>query len=81
MQGNSKKKFGAIMAAAVAAVFMLVFIGTFILLMNGEETAGGNCTLAICIGVFMAMIIGVAVSLKQRFGEIESGEEDEARKY
>ena len=81
MQGNSKEKFGAAIAAAVIIVFMAIFIGAFVLLMKGEESAGGNAVLIAYIGIFAAIIIGVLVSLKQRFKEIRGGEEEEAKKY
>lgn len=81
MQGNSKKKTGAAISAAVIVVSLLAFIAAFVLLIKGDEAEGANCVLAIYIGVFAAMVIGVLVSLKKRFSEIESGEEEEAKKY
>ena len=81
MQGNSKKKIGAATAAVIIVGLMAIFIVSFILLMRGEESAGGNAILLAYIGIFAAIIIGVLVSLKQRFKEIKSGEEEEARKY
>ena len=81
MQGDSKKKTGAAISAAVIVVSLLAFIAAFVLLIKGDEAAGANWVLAIYIGVFAAMVIGVLVSLKKRFSEIESGEEEEAKKY
>ena len=81
MQGDSKKKTGAAISAVIVVVSLLAFIAAFVLLIKGDETDGAKCVLIVYIGIFAAMVIGVLVSLGRRFREIESGEEEEARKY
>ena len=81
MQGNSKKKLGSLIAASVILVLVAVLIVAFVLLINGEEAAGANGILWAYIAVLGAVIIGVLISLWQRFKEISKGEEEEAKKY
>ena len=81
MQGNSKKKWGSLIAASVILVLVAVLIVAFVLLINGEEAAGANGILWAYIAVLGAVIIGVLISLWQRFKEISKGEEEEAKKY
>ena len=81
MQGNSKKKMGSLIAAVVIIVLVAILIVAFVLLINGEENAGANGILWAYIAVLGAVIIGVLISLWQRFKEILKGEEEEAKKY
>ena len=81
MQGNSKKKWGALIAASVIIVLVAVLIVAFVLLINGKEDTGVNGILWAYIAVLGAVIIGVLISLWQRFKEISKGEEEEAKKY
>lgn len=81
MQGNFKKKLGSLIAASVIIVLVAVLIVAFVLLINGEEAAGANGILWAYIAVLGAVIIGVLISLWQRFKEISKGEEEEAKKY
>ena len=81
MQGNSKKKMASLIAAVVIIVLVAILIVAFVLLINGEENAGANGILWAYIAVLGAVIIGVLISLWQRFKEISKGEEEEAKKY
>ena len=81
MQGNSKKKWGSFIAASVIIVLVAVLIVAFVLLINGKEDTGVNGILWAYIAVLGAVIIGVLISLWQRFKEISKGEEEEAKKY
>ena len=81
MQGNSKKKMGSLIAAVVIIVLVAILIVAFVLLINGEDNAGANGILWAYIAVLGAVIIGVLISLWQRFKEISKGEEEEAKKY
>ena len=82
MQNDIKKKQGALIAAivviAVAVAYLAIF--TFGLLDSCESVV-----LAVVIGVYclliVAVIIGVMVALRQRMKEIDSGEEEDAKKY
>lgn len=81
MQGNSKKKWGSLIAASVIIVLVAVLIVAFVLLINDKEDTGVNGILWAYIAVLGAVIIGVLISLWQRFKEISKGEEEEAKKY
>ena len=81
MQGNSKKNWGSLIAASVIIVLVAVLIVAFVLLINGKEDTGVNGILWAYIAVLGAVIIGVLISLWQRFKEISKGEEEEAKKY
>ena len=78
---NNSKKVGAATAALVIVAIMAIFIGVFVLIISGEEDAGVDGILIAYIGIFVAVIIGVLVALKQRLKEIAGGEEEEAKKY
>ncbi len=75
-----KSKRGPIIAAGVSIIF---FIAMIIVIcwtaLNDPETPLGF--IAIVILLFVAMIVGTIVALKQRLKEIEGGEINEARKY
>ncbi len=75
-----KSKQGPIIAATVSIVFfiaMIVVIGFTAL--GDPDTPFGF--IAIIIALFIAMIVGTIVALKQRLKEIDGGELNEARKY
>lgn len=75
-----KSKQGPIIAATVSIVFfiaMIVVIG-FTALGDPDTPMG---FIAILIALFIAMIAGTIVALKQRLKEIDGGELNEARKY
>ena len=75
-----KSKRGPIIAAGVSIIF---FIAMIIVIcwtaLSDPETPMGF--IAIVILLFIAMIVGTIVALKQRLKEIEGGEINEARKY
>ena len=66
---------------SVIIVLVAVLIVAFVLLINGKEDTGVNGILWAYIAVLGAVIIGVLISLWQRFKEISKGEEEEAKKY
>ncbi len=75
-----KSKQGPIIAAIVSIVFfiaMIVVIG-FTALSDPDTPMG---FIAIIIALFITMIVGTIVALKQRLKEIDGGELNEARKY
>ncbi len=75
-----KTKQGPIIAAAVSVAFfiaMIIIIGWTAL--SDPDTPWG--LIAIIILLFIAMIVGTIIALKQRLNEIEGGEINEARKY
>ena len=74
-----KKKYGPLIAAIVMILFMLALMW---LLIWAELT--DPLPLALWLTIMLipaAIIIGVLAALRERFHEIEGGEENEATKY
>lgn len=76
-----KKRMGALLSALATGGFFVV-MGACILLLgldlnNGAETV----MILVCAVLYFAIAGGIALALNQRWKEIETGEEDEARKY
>ena len=61
MQGNSKKKWGSLIAASVIIVLVAVLIVAFVLLINDKEDTGVNGILWAYIAVLGAVIFGVLI--------------------
>ena len=79
---NSKKK-AHIICAAVVIGLLSIFLATILFPLIGEvygELLAVGFLLIYGLGI-IAVIIGVLVALRQRLKEIESGEEEDARKY
>ena len=80
MRKNIKR--GAVISALVVVVFFLVYL---VLLATAglevpEDTIG---LLAVLFAgaIFLAIIVGVLLALRQRLKEIDTGEEEDAKKY
>ena len=84
MDENKKdKKRASILSAVVIITLLGVFVGC-ILFPLISEMAGmffAAMLLLLYAGGVIAVIFGVIAALKQRLWEIESGEEEEAKKY
>ena len=84
MSGNKdRNKRGAILSAVVIITILAVFVGC-ILFPLISEMAGmffAAMLLLFYAGGIIAVIFGVIAALRQRLQEIESGEEEEAKKY
>jgi DNA-binding transcriptional MerR regulator len=82
---NRKKKSGAMVAAIVFCGFMvLILLSIFIAIKSvpTKEIFGeGFLPLFIVITIIICVIAGTIIALKQRFNEINKGEEYEARNY
>lgn len=78
-KSDQKKKYGPIMAAIVMIALMLATILLFIWASTVDPIPFG--LLVVFIAMPLAVIVGVLLALKQRFKEIEGGEENEASKY
>lgn len=76
---NVKKTLGALVIAVLVCLFLIViltFISFFIIYYNKI-----NFLLIMYAALIICTIVGTVIVLVQRFREINSGEEDEARKY
>ena len=84
MSGNrEKKKRASILSAVVVITILAVFVG-FIIFPLLNEMAGmffAAMLLLLYAGGILAVILGVIAALKQRLRELDSGEEEEAKKY
>ena len=77
------KKRASIRSAVVIIAILAVFVG-FILFPLISEMGGmlfAVMVLLLYAGGIIAVIFGVLAALKQRLEELESGEEEEAKKY
>ena len=79
----NKKKKAPIICAVIMIGLLGILLGIIIYPMlneaNGELAAIG---IIIVYGILiLAMIVGIILALKQRLKEIESGEEEDAKKY
>lgn len=80
MRKNIKR--GAIISALAVAVFLLAYLALLAaaVLELPEDTAG-LIALAFVGAVFLAVLVGVFLALRQRLKEVDSGEEEDAKKY
>ena len=80
---TDRKKRAPIICAAVIIGLLAVFLATILFPLvgasYGEWIALGF--LAVYGLVIVAVIVGVLAALRQRLKEIESGEEEDAKKY
>ena len=77
------KKCASIRSAVVIIAILAVFVG-FILFPLISEMGGmlfAVMVLLLYAGGIVAVIFGILAALKQRLEELESGEEEEAKKY
>ena len=82
MEKKSKKRV-AVVAALVAIALTTVYLVAIIIPLV-RETMGVGIAVAILVvygALIFASMVGVTLALKQRLKEIESGEEDEAKRY
>ncbi len=76
---NEKKKAGAVVAAVITCVVLLVLLAFIIFAFWSSR--GLAFPLVFYAALLVCAIVGTIVALRLRFKEINSGEEDEARKY
>ena len=82
MEKKSKKRVAVIAALVMIALMTLYLVGIVIPLVR--ETIGEAVAVAILVlygAIILVSIVGVTIALRQRLKEIESGEEDEAKRY
>lgn len=80
MRKNIKR--GAILSALVVVVFFLVYLALLATaILEAPQDVIGWLAVVLAGGIFVAMIVGVMLALSQRLKEIDSGEEEDAKKY
>lgn len=83
MQKTTKKKWTAILCAAVVVGLLGLFLAAILFPLIGQavgEAVAIGFLLVYGLGI-VAVIVGVLLALRQRLKEIKGGEEDEAKKY
>ena len=80
---NKTKKRAAFWSAAVIIGGLGLFLATFLLPLLSEVYGVwiAVALLGLYAALIVAVIVGVLIALRQRLKEIESGEEEEAKKY
>ncbi len=85
MQNGTKnrKKIAPVICAAVVIALLLVYLMLFLYPVLGAQVGDGLAVavLVICALSLLGVIGGVILALRQRLKEIESGEEEDAKKY
>lgn len=82
MDKKSKKRVAILCALVVIALMTAYLVGIIIPL--AREALGEQIAVAILLiyaALVLTSIVGVTLALRQRLKEIESGEEDEAKRY
>lgn len=80
MRKNIKR--GAILSALVVVAFFLVYLALLATaILEAPQDVIGWLAVVLAGGIFVAMIVGVMLALSQRLKEIDSGEEEDAKKY
>ena len=83
MRNGTEKKRAAIICAAVIVGFLAIVLAVYLVpvlgaMYEGLVVAGIMLVYGLMI---VAVIVGVLFALRERIREIESGEEEDARKY
>jgi hypothetical protein len=81
MKSDVRKKLGATLAATTIVLVASLIIFYFMFLIAGGSYGFVNFLLIIYIVIELTVIVCVLIALKQRFKEIDDGEEKEAKKY
>ena len=83
MRNTTDKKRGAIACAALGIGFFTVILAVILVPMVGEAYGDVMVWIFLLVygGIILAIILGIAAALRQRLRELESGEEEDAKKY
>ena len=83
MRNTTDKKRGAIACAALGIGFFAVILAGILVAMVGEAYGDVMVWIFLLVygGIILAIILGIAAALRQRLRELESGEEEDAKKY
>ena len=72
----------AVLITVLVAAFMLLLTAALVVGYFGGNTDGmATAIVFFCALMYMAVAVGVIAALRQRWKEIQGGEEDEAKKY
>lgn len=82
MRKNTEDKgfAGAVVVTVVTVGLMFLLTMALLVGVSGSDPFTALLVLA-CAALYMAIAAGVIVALRERWQEIQGGEEDEAKKY
>lgn len=83
MQDITRKKLAALLCAVVVIAVLAFYLAAFLYSLL-EVSYGDTMALGVLLiyGLLVAaMILGILLSLRQRLKELNSGEEEDAKKY
>lgn len=83
MRKTTDKKIAPILCALAIVLLLVGYVALLVTALRGDDA---GLPLVAVIGILygvpiLAVIFGVIAALRQRLREIDSGEEDEAKKY
>lgn len=83
MQDTTRKKRAAILCAVVVIAILGIYLAAFL-----YPLLGASFGESVAVGILLvyglliaAVILGVLIALRQRLKELNSGEEEDAKKY
>lgn len=83
MQDTTRKKRAAILCAVVIIAILGIYLAAFL-----YPLLGASFGESVAVGILLvyglliaAVILGVLIALRQRLKELNSGEEEDAKKY
>lgn len=82
-ESRSKKRRGAIVCAALLFLLLIGYLGMILFLMVSEPLGDllAWIFLLLYLVIIAAVVLGIFFALRQRLSEIDTGEEEEAKKY
>ena len=79
---RNKRRLGALLSALLTGGLMVLIAVCMLADYFGTGGSGGETVIIlVCAVLYLAIAGGIFMALRQRWQEIERGEEDEARKY
>lgn len=81
MQKHTKMKQGAAICAAVVIGYLLLYLGSILYAVAVDREWAVMGILGAYGLLILAVIVGVVLALRQRWAEIDKGEEDIAKQY
>ena len=84
MRKNTEDKgfTGAVVITIVTVVLMFLLTGALLAGLGGGLTDPfTGLLILLCAALYIAIAVGVIAALRERWREIQGGEEDEAKKY
>ena len=83
MQKNTKKKIAPVVVAIVAVAVLLPILA--VLMIGAQALRGAGWVVLAFLAVYAlavcAVVVGVLAAMRARLREIDTGEEEEAKKY